>query len=112
MVEEIKGIMSLGLRKDDIVVVISGNKKGKSGKILKVLPDKDRALVEGIIFVKRHTKPSLKNQQGGIMEKEAAIHISNLMLKCPKTGKPTRLGVKVMEDGSRVRYSKKAKETI
>jgi len=104
--------MALGLRKDDIVVVISGEFKGKSGKVLKVIPEKNRAIVEGINFVRRHTKPSLKNQQGGIMEKEAAVHISNLLLKCPKTGKPTRLGVRVLEDGSRVRYSKKAKETI
>jgi len=104
--------MSLGLRKDDVVTVISGEFKNKSGKILKVIPGKDRAIVEGINIVRRHTKPSLKNQQGGIMEKEAAIHVSNLMLKCPKTGNPTRLGVKVLEDGSRVRYSKKAKETI
>jgi large subunit ribosomal protein L24 len=104
--------MSLGLRKDDIVVVISGEYKGKSGRVLKVLPGKDRAVVEGINFVRRHTKPSLKNQQGGIMEKEASLHISNLLLKCPKTGKPTRLGVKTLDDGSRVRYSKQAKETI
>ncbi|MCL2218990.1 MAG: 50S ribosomal protein L24 [Chitinispirillia bacterium] len=104
--------MALGLKKDDIVVVVSGEYKGKSGKILKVMPEKSRVIVEGINFVRRHTKPSLKNQQGGIMEKEAALHISNVMLKCPKTGKPTRLGVKVLEDGSRVRYSKKAKETI
>ena len=104
--------MALGLRKDDIVVVISGEFKGKSGKILKIIPEKNRAIVEGINFVRRHTKPSVKNQQGGIMEKEAAIHMSNLLLKCPKTGKPTRLGVRVMEDGSRARYSKQAKETI
>ncbi|MDR2578633.1 MAG: 50S ribosomal protein L24 [Chitinispirillales bacterium] len=104
--------MSLGLRKDDVVVVISGEFKGKSGKILKMFPDKNKAIVEGINFVRRHTKPSVKNQQGGIMEKEAAVHISNLMLKCPKAGVPTRLGVKVLDDGSRVRYSKKAKETI
>lgn len=104
--------MSLGLRKDDMVVVLSGDNKGKSGKILKVIPGKNRAIVEGINFVRRHTKPNVKNQQGGIMEKEAALHISNLMLKCPKTGEPTRIGVKRLEDGSRVRYSKKAKETI
>jgi large subunit ribosomal protein L24 len=104
--------MSLGLRKDDVVTVISGEHRGKSGKILKVLPEKGRVIVEGINIVRRHTKPSLKNQQGGIMEKEASLHISNVMLKCPKTGKPTRLGVSVLGDGSRVRYSKKAKETI
>jgi len=100
------------LRKDDVVAVISGEYKGKSGKILKVIPGKNRAIVEGINIVRRHTKPSLKNQQGGIMEKEASLHISNLMLKCPKTGKPTRLGVTVLEGGVRARYSKKAKETI
>jgi large subunit ribosomal protein L24 len=104
--------MALGLRKDDIVVVISGENKGKSGKILKVLPEKNRVIVEGVNIVRRHTKPSVKNQQGGIMEKEASLHISNLMLKCPKTGKPTRLGVRTLEDGSRARYSKQAKETI
>jgi len=91
-----------------MVVVISGECRGKSGKILKVIPGKARVIVEGVNIVRRHTKPSLKNQQGGIMEREASIHISNVMLKCPKTGKPTRLGVSVLDDGSRVRYSKKA----
>lgn len=104
--------MSLGLRKNDLVQVISGEFKGKTGKILRVIPEKNRAVVEGINIVKRHTKPSPKNQQGGIMEKEGTIHISNLMLKCPKTGKPTRLGVKILENGERVRFSKKAKESI
>jgi large subunit ribosomal protein L24 len=104
--------MSLGLRKNDTVTVISGEYKGKSGKILKIITGKDRAIVEGINFVKRHTKPSMKNQQGGIMEKEASIHISNLMLKCPKTGEPTRVGVKVLDNGERVRFSKKSKESI
>jgi large subunit ribosomal protein L24 len=100
------------LRKDDVVIVVSGEYRGKSGKLLKVIPEKGRAIVEGINIVRRHTKPNLKNQQGGILEKEASLHISNLMLKCPKTGKPTRLGVRTLEDGSRARYSKKAKETI
>ncbi len=104
--------MSLGLRKNDVVQVMTGEYKGKTGRIIRVIPEKNRAIVEGINIVKRHTKPSPKNQQGGIMEKEASIHISNLMLKCPKTGKPTRLGVKVLENGERVRFSKKAKESI
>lgn len=104
--------MAFRLRKNDNVQVISGEYKGKSGKILKVFPEKNRAIVEGINVVKRHTKPNAKNQQGGIVEKEAAIQISNLMLVCPKTGKPTRLGTKVLEDGKRVRFSKKAKESI
>jgi large subunit ribosomal protein L24 len=104
--------MGLGLRKNDMVQVISGEYNGKTGKIIKFFPDKNRALVEGINMVKRHTKPNPKNQQGGIMEKEAAIHVSNLMLLCPKTGKPTRIGVSVLENGKRVRFSKKAKESI
>jgi large subunit ribosomal protein L24 len=104
--------MASRLRKNDNVQIISGEYKGKTGRILKVFPEKNRAIVEGINVVKRHTKPNAKNQQGGIIEKEASIHISNLMLVCPKTGKPTRLGKLVLEDGKRVRFSKKAKESI
>jgi large subunit ribosomal protein L24 len=104
--------MASRLRKNDNVQVISGEYKGKTGRILKVFPEKNRAIVEGINVVKRHTKPNAKSQQGGIVEKEASIHISNLMLVCPKTGKPTRLGKMVLEDGKRVRFSKKAKESI
>ncbi len=104
--------MAFRLRKNDNVQVISGEYRGKTGRILKVFPEKNRAIVEGINVVKRHTKPNAKNQQGGIIEKEASIHISNIMLVCPKTGKPTRLGTKVLEDGKRVRFSKKAKESI
>ena len=104
--------MASRLRKNYNFQVISGEYKGKTGRILKVFPEKNRAIVEGINVVKRHTKPNAKNQQGGIVEKEASIHISNLMLVCPKTGKPTRLGKMVLEDGKRVRFSKKAKESI
>jgi large subunit ribosomal protein L24 len=104
--------MALRLRKNDTVQVISGDDKGKTGRILRVNPEKNRAVVEGINVVKRHTKPSQKNQQGGIMPKEASVNLSNLMLVCPKTGKPTRLGVKILTDGKRVRFSKKAKESI
>jgi large subunit ribosomal protein L24 len=104
--------MALRLRKNDTVQVITGDYKGKSGKILRVIPEKNRAIVEGINIVKRHTKPSAKNQQGGIMPKEASIALSNLMLLCPKTGKPTRIGVNILENGKRVRFSKKAKESI
>ncbi|MBN1576414.1 MAG: 50S ribosomal protein L24 [Chitinispirillaceae bacterium] len=102
----------MGLRKGDLVQVMTGEYKGKNGKILKVFPDKAKAIVEGMNMVKRHTKPNPKNQKGGIVEKEASIHISNLMLVCPKTGKPTRIGVNVLESGKRVRFSKKAKELI
>lgn len=104
--------MALGLRKNDTVQVISGEYKGKTGRIIKMIRDKNKAIVENINVVKKHTKPNQKNQQGGIIEKEAAIDLSNLMLVCPKSGKPTRLGVSVLENGERVRFSKKAKETI
>jgi large subunit ribosomal protein L24 len=104
--------MALGLRKGDMVQVMTGNYKGKTGKILKVFPDKDKVIVESMNMVKRHTKPTPKNQKGGIVQKEASIHKSNLMLVCPKTGKPTRIGTSVLEGGKRVRFSKKAKESI
>ncbi len=104
--------MALGLRKGDVVQVMTGEYKGKSGKILKVLKENERLIVEGINMVKRHTKPNQKNQNGGIIEKEAAIHKSNVMLLCPKSGKPTRVGVQRLENGKRVRFSKKAKESI
>jgi len=104
--------MGLRLRKNDTVQVITGDFKGKTGKILKVVPEKRKVIVEGINIVKRHTKPSPKNQQGGIVPKEAFINVSNVMLVCPKTGKPTRVGVNILADGKRVRVSKKAKESI
>ena len=104
--------MALGLRKGDVVQVMTGEYKGKNGKILRVLPEKGKVIVEGINMVKRHTKPNQKNQNGGIVEREAAIHKSNVMLLCPKTGNPTRIGVQTLENGKRVRFSKKAKESI
>jgi large subunit ribosomal protein L24 len=109
--------MPLRLRRNDMVMIVSGDSRGQSGKIIKVLHKKYRAVVEGKNLVKRHTKPTRKVQQGGIIEKEASIHMSNLMLLDPKTGKATRVGMKVIDSGSgkkakRVRYSKKAKELI
>ena len=104
--------MALRLKKNDMVRVISGEHKGLTGKIIRVIPGKNRALVGERNIVKRHTKPSQKNPQGGIVEKEASIHLSNLMLVCPKSGKPTRIGTRVLDDGKRVRYSKKAKELV
>lgn len=104
--------MALRLKKNDTVQVMAGEFSGKTGRIIKVFPGKGCALVEGLNMVKRHTKPNRKNQQGGIVQKEAPIHLSNLLLICPKTGKPTRTGVSVLEGGKRVRFSKKAKETI
>lgn len=104
--------MALRLKKGDLVQIISGDNKGQTGKILKVNPEKDLVFVEGKNLVKRHTKPNRNNQQGGILEKEAGLHISNVMIVCPKTGKPTRIGAKVLDDGKKVRISKKSKEMI
>jgi large subunit ribosomal protein L24 len=104
--------MSLRLKKGDTAMIVSGDFRGQTGRIIKVFPDKNVALVEAKNMIKRHTKPNRKSQQGGIVEKEAPIHLSNLMLICPKTGKPTRIGTRVLEDGKRVRFSKKAKELL
>lgn len=86
------------IRKNDNVIVISGNDKGKTGKVLKVFPKKSRVIVEGINLRKRHTKPSQKSPQGGIIEKEAPINASNIMLLDPKTNEPTRLGSQIILD--------------
>jgi large subunit ribosomal protein L24 len=98
--------------KNDTVLVISGNYKGKKGKVLKVFPKENRVVVEGVNFVKRHTRPTPKNQQGGIVEKEAPIHVSKLMVICPKCSTPSRIGRKVLVDGSRVRLCKNCEEMI
>jgi large subunit ribosomal protein L24 len=101
------------IRKNDKVKVLAGKEKGRQGKVLKVFREKDTALVERLNMVKRHTKAGGRaGQQGGIIEKEAPIRISKLMLVCPKCSKPTRTGVKVLEDGSRVRYCKKCSEQL
>lgn len=94
------------IRKNDTIKVMSGSykDKGKIGKVLKVYPDKDRLIVEGVNIIKRHTKPSQKNQQGGIVEKEAPIHVSNVMYYSTKFSTTTRIGYKYLEDGSKVRY--------
>ncbi|MCW0482850.1 50S ribosomal protein L24 [Gaoshiqia sediminis] len=102
----------LHIKKGDTVVVLAGNDNGRQGKVLEVIRDKDRAIVEGVNMVKKHTKPNAESPQGGIVEKEAPIHISNLMLVDPKTGKPTRIGRKLGDNGKLVRYSKKSGEEI
>jgi large subunit ribosomal protein L24 len=99
------------VKKGDKVVVISGKDKGKQGTILEAYPKKDRVLVEGVNIVKKHSKPSQANPQGGILSLEAAIHVSNVMPIDPKTGKPTRVGYKV-EDGKKVRVAKISGETL
>jgi large subunit ribosomal protein L24 len=86
------------IRKNDMVMIISGNDRGKTGKVLKVFPKKYRVIVEGINLRKRHTKPNQKNPQGGILEKEAPVHASNVMILDPKSNEPTRIGSRVILD--------------
>ena len=93
------------LKKDDEVMIVAGKDKGKTGKIARVAIKADRVFVEGVNVVKRHTKPSLQNQEGGIVEKSMGIHISNVMLVDPKSKKPTRVGYKI-EGGKKVRFAK------
>jgi large subunit ribosomal protein L24 len=100
------------LKKNDTVRVITGEDKGKEGRILKVFPDKGRIIVEKVNLIKRHTRPSKSLPQGGIIEKEAPINATNVMLVCPKTGKPTRIGSQVLSDGSRARVSRKSGDMI
>ena len=102
----------LHIKKGDTVIVLAGEDKGKTGKVLKVDVDKQRAIVEGVNVVKKSAKPSAKNPQGGIVEQAASIHISNLNLIDPKSGKPTRVGIKINEDGKKVRVAKKSGEEI
>ena len=102
----------LHIKKGDTVYVNSGEDKGKTGRVLQVFINKDRAIVEGIDMMTKHSKPSAKSPQGGIEKMEAAIHISNLNLVDPKTGKPTRIGRKIDSKGKLVRYAKKSGEEI
>ena len=102
----------LHIRKNDKVMVISGKEKGKIGTVLKLIPRKDRAVVEKLNMVKRHTRAGGKSAQGGIIEKESPIHVSNLMLVCGKCAEPARIGRKVLEDGSKVRFCKKCGEIM
>jgi large subunit ribosomal protein L24 len=98
--------------KNDMVKILSGKYSGKSGKVLKVFPDQGRIIVEGVNIIKKHTKPSQNNQQGGIVEKESSIHVSNVMVIDPKTNEATRVGYKFLEDGEKVRISKKSGEML
>src|SRR3954469_4936386 len=102
----------LKIRKGDLVKVIAGDSKGSQGKILEVILEKGRAIVEGANMVSKHTKPNAANPNGGIVKKEAAIAVSNLMLIDPKSGKPTRVGRKKNDAGKLVRVAKKSGEEI
>jgi large subunit ribosomal protein L24 len=102
-----------GIRKNDTVVVRVGRDKGKRGRVLRVLPDKSRLFVEGVNLVKRHTRPNpQKNIKGGIVEREASIHVSNVMLVDPDTNEPTRIGYKFLSDGHKVRIGRRSGEVV
>ncbi|MDR3236667.1 MAG: 50S ribosomal protein L24 [Prevotellaceae bacterium] len=102
----------LHIKKGDTVYVNAGDDRGKTGKVLEVFPAKSRAIVEGINLVSKHTKPNAKTPQGGIVKQESTIHISNLQVVDPTSGKPTRIGRRANEEGKLVRYAKKSQEEI
>ena len=101
------------IRKNDNVVVITGRDRGKRGRVLRVLPGKTRVVVEGVNMIKRHTKPNPgKGVKGGIVEREASLHASNVQLVCPECGKPTRIGRKILTDGRKVRICRKCEGVV
>ncbi|HCX63791.1 MAG TPA: 50S ribosomal protein L24 [Eubacteriaceae bacterium] len=100
------------VKKDDMVMVNSGKFKGQKGKVIAVLPDENRVIVEGINMITKHVKPSPKMQQGGIVKQEGKIDASNVQLYCEKCGTGVRTGKKILEDGTKVRYCKKCNETF
>jgi large subunit ribosomal protein L24 len=100
------------IKKNDMVKVVAGNARGREGKVLKVFPDTHRIIVEKVNLVKRHTRQTGQGQQGGIIEKEAPIDASNVVLVCPKCNRPTRTGVTKLADGRKVRQCKKCRETL
>jgi large subunit ribosomal protein L24 len=103
--------MAAKIKKGDRVVVITGRDKGKGGEVIQVMPKEDRALVRGVNLVKRHQRQTA-NQEGGIISKEAPLHLSNLAVADPKDGQPTRVGFKVLEDGRKVRFAKRSGDLI
>ena len=103
--------MAAKIRKGDKVIVLSGRDKGRTGEVFEVRPDESKALVRGINLVKRHQKQT-QSQEGGIISKEATIHLSNLAVADPKDGKPTRVGFKVLDDGRKVRFAKRSGDLI
>ena len=105
--------MGMSIRKNDQVIVRAGKDRGKKGRVLSVVPEKNRVVVEGVNLIKRHTRPNpQKNIKGGIVEREAPIHASNVMIVDPDTNEPTRVGKKVLSDGSRVRIGRKSGAVI
>jgi large subunit ribosomal protein L24 len=105
--------IAAAIKKNDNVVVIAGRDRGKRGRVLRVIPDKRRVIVEGVNFIKRHTRPNpQKNIKGGIVEREAALSAANVQLVCPECSAPTRVGRKQLEDGRRVRFCRKCKGVV
>ena len=101
------------IRKNDNVLVVSGRDRGKRGRVLRVVPAKDRVIVEGVNFIKRHTRPNpQRNVKGGIVEREAPLHASNVQLVCPECGKQTRIGRKRLDDGRSVRFCVKCEGVV
>ena len=101
------------IRRNDNVIVITGKDRGKRGRVLKVDPAKNRLIVEGVNFIKRHTKPNPQRQiKGGVVEREASLHASNVQLVCPDCDKPTRLGRKILGDGRKVRICRKCEGVV
>jgi large subunit ribosomal protein L24 len=104
--------VGLRIKKGDMAVVITGKNKGAKGRVLSVITEDKRIIVEGVNIIKKHQKPNKQYQQGGIIEKEAPLHISNTMLVCPKCSKPTRISAVILEGGKKQRTCKKCKEVI
>jgi large subunit ribosomal protein L24 len=105
-------VKKMRIRRDDLVQVISGKDKGKRGKVLKVIPKENKVIVQGVNMVKRHQRPIPQLREGGIIEREAPIYACKVMIVCPSCDKPTRVGVKFLEDGTKVRFCKKCGEII
>lgn len=103
--------MAAKIKKGDTVIVLAGRDKGKSGEVVKVMPKETRALVRGVNLVKRHQRQTA-NQEGGIVTKEAAIHLSNVAIRDPRDGKPSRVGFKFLDDGRKVRFAKRSGDLI
>jgi large subunit ribosomal protein L24 len=100
------------VRKGDTVMVVAGKERGKKGKVLRVIPEKGRVVVERLNLVKKHQKPTQKVRQGGIIEREGSIHLSNVMLVDPASDKPTRVGMKALSDGKKVRVARRSGEML
>ncbi|MEA3544474.1 MAG: 50S ribosomal protein L24 [Thermodesulfobacteriota bacterium] len=105
-------IVKLHVKKNDMVKIIAGKEQGKTGKVLRVFPAKGRVVVENLNVIKRHTRPNQLNPEGGIVEKEAPLSISNVMLVCGSCNQAARTGVRLLEDGSKTRYCKKCNESV